>query len=103
MSAGCGNATLLTPWPESAKASDPSGNIRRLPSGSRTCQLPARREVRTIATNPPKGDGHRNSAVRGRSQFQTPSGNWAKRDTATGRIMDVKQNGAPFKGVRREK
>jgi hypothetical protein len=58
--------------------------------------------VRTIATNPPK-DGRRIGAVRGRSQFQTPSGNWAKRDTATGRIMDVKQDSAPFKGVRREK
>lgn len=29
-----------------------------------------------MATNPPKGDGHRNGAVRERSQTQTPSGNW---------------------------
>lgn len=27
-----------------------------------------------MATNPPKGDGHRNGAVRDRSQFQTPAG-----------------------------
>ncbi|WP_255451181.1 hypothetical protein [Conexibacter sp. W3-3-2] len=38
-----------------------------------------------------------------RSQFKTPSGNWAKRDTETGRILDQKADGTPFKGVRREK
>ena len=47
--------------------------------------------------------GYREGAVRDRSQFQTPSGDWAKRDDKTGRIMDVKQDGKPFKGVRREK
>lgn len=56
-----------------------------------------------MATNPPKGDGHRNGAVRDRSQFQTPAGNWAKRGPS-GRIMDVKTvDRQPFKGVRREK
>lgn len=34
-----------------------------------------------MATNPPKGDGHRNGAVRDRSQVQNPvNGNWTKRD-----------------------
>jgi len=56
-----------------------------------------------MATNRPYGDNRRQGAVRDRSQFRTPSGNWAKRDTDTGRIMDVKQDGKPFKGVRREK
>lgn len=56
-----------------------------------------------MATNPPAGDGHRNGMVRERSQTQTPSGNWVKRDTNTGRFMDVKQDGTPFKGVRKEK
>lgn len=56
-----------------------------------------------MAKNPPKGDGHRIGAVRGRSQVQTPNGLWTKRDTATGRFMDVKQDGTPFKGVRKEK
>lgn len=56
-----------------------------------------------MATNPPKGDGHRNGAVRERSQTQTPSGDWVKRDTNTGRFMDVKSGGTPFKGVRKEK
>lgn len=56
-----------------------------------------------MATNPPKGDGHRNGAVRQRSQTQTTSGHWVKRDTNTGRFMDVKSDGSPFKGVRKEK
>lgn len=56
-----------------------------------------------MATNPPKGDGHRNGAVRDRSQTQTPSGNWVKRDKDTGRFMDVKSDKAPFKGVTKEK
>jgi len=56
-----------------------------------------------MATNKPYGDTHRNGAVKMRSQFQTPSGLWAKRDTETGKIMDLKQDGSPFKGVRKEK
>lgn len=56
-----------------------------------------------MATNPPKGDGHRIGTVRERSQTQTPSGDWVKRDTNTGRFMDVKSDGTPFKGVRKEK
>lgn len=57
-----------------------------------------------MAKNNPVGDGHRIGAVRGRSQTQTPSGLYVKRDTETGRFMDVKtSNKTPFKGVRREK
>lgn len=57
-----------------------------------------------MATNKPYGDGHRKGAVRNRSQTQTPSGNYVKRDTTTGRFMDVKTSDKqPFKGVRREK
>ena len=57
-----------------------------------------------MATNPPSGDGKRNGAVRQRSQTQTPSGNWVKRDTKSGRFLDVKTSTkTPFKGVRREK
>ncbi|MEA5126201.1 hypothetical protein [Xanthomonas floridensis] len=56
-----------------------------------------------MATNPPKGDGHRNGAVRNRSQTQTSAGNFVKRNTETGRFMDVKSDKAPFKGVRKEK
>lgn len=57
-----------------------------------------------MAKNNPPGDGHRTGAVKGRSQTQTPSGDWVKRDTSTGRFMDVKTSSpTPFKGVQREK
>lgn len=57
-----------------------------------------------MAKNNPPGDGHRIGAVKGRSQTQTAAGNWVKRDTSTGRFMDVKTSDPqPFKGVRREK
>lgn len=57
-----------------------------------------------MATNPPKGDGHRNGAVRDRSQFKNPVNNvYYKRDADTGRIMDGKADHGPFKGVRKEK
>lgn len=49
------------------------------------------------------GDGHRIGQVKGRSQTTTPSGNPVKRDTASGRFMDVKADKKPFKGVRKEK
>ncbi len=56
-----------------------------------------------MATNKPYGDNARCGMVRERSQTQTPSGHWVKRDANTGRFMDVKQDGTPFKGVRKEK
>lgn len=57
-----------------------------------------------MATNPPKGDGHRIGAVRGRSQTYNPTtGHWIKRDSETGKFMDQKADGDPFKGVRKEK
>lgn len=57
-----------------------------------------------MAKNGQPGDGHRNGAVRERSQTQTPSGHYVKRDTNTGRFMDVKTTDkSPFKGVRKEK
>jgi hypothetical protein len=56
-----------------------------------------------MAKNPPTGDNHRIGAVRERSQTQTPSGHYVKRDTTSGRFMDVKSDGKPFKGVRKEK
>lgn len=57
-----------------------------------------------MATNPPTGDGHRKGAVRGRSQTQTPSGHYVKRNASTGRFMDVKTSSkTPFKGVRKER
>ncbi|MBB4634337.1 hypothetical protein [Longimicrobium terrae] len=49
------------------------------------------------------GNGSRVGSVNGRTQFETPSGHNAKRDTDTGQIMDVKTSDKePFKGVARE-
>lgn len=57
-----------------------------------------------MATNPPYGDNRRNGAVRSRSQVHNPkTDQWVKRDAETGRFMDVKKDGTPFKGVRKEK
>jgi hypothetical protein len=57
-----------------------------------------------MATNPPKGDGHRNGAVKDRSQVQNPkNGIWTKRDSDSGQFIDQKSDGTPFKGVRKEK
>jgi hypothetical protein len=57
-----------------------------------------------MATNPPKGDGHRNGAVSKRSQVFNPiNERFVKRDTDTGRFIDQKADGNPFKGVRKEK
>jgi len=55
-----------------------------------------------MATNPPKRP-HRNGAVRERSQVQNSvTGHWTKRDACTGRFIDQKSDGKPFKGVRKE-
>lgn len=55
-----------------------------------------------MAINRPYGDGHRIGAVRQRSQtFNPVTEQWVKRGP-DGRFMDVKQDGNPFKGVRKE-
>ena len=57
-----------------------------------------------MATNPPAGDNRRNGMVRGRSlTFNPKTQQYVKRNTETGRFMDVKRDGMPFKGVRKEK
>ncbi|WP_411879759.1 hypothetical protein [Polaromonas sp. YR568] len=57
-----------------------------------------------MAKNDPIGDNARRGAVKDRSQVQNPlNDNWTKRNSDTGRFMDQKQDGTPFKGVRREK
>jgi len=56
-----------------------------------------------MAKNGNVGDGHRNGAVKERTQFQHPNGHWYKRDSNTGHIIDVNQNGQPHKGVTKEK
>lgn len=56
-----------------------------------------------MARNGEKGGG-RIGAIRDRSQVFNPQNEtWVKRDSNTGRFMDVKQDGTPFKGVTKEK
>ncbi|MDD5008624.1 MAG: hypothetical protein PHU49_10205 [Syntrophorhabdaceae bacterium] len=57
-----------------------------------------------MAKNRPYDDGHRHGQVKDRSQtFNDKNDRWVKRDSDTGRFMDQKQDGKPFKGVRKEK
>lgn len=57
-----------------------------------------------MAKNNPVGDNARVGPVRDRSQtFNPKTETWTKRDTDTGRFMDQKADGEPFKGVRKEK
>lgn len=59
--------------------------------------------VFTMAKNAPVGDNARKGAVKNRSQtFNPKTEQWVKRDSDTGKFMDVKQDGEPFKGVRKE-
>ncbi len=52
-----------------------------------------------MAKNGPKGGG-RSGAVRGRQQFfNARTRTWFKVDRGSGRIMDGKADGKPFKGV----
>jgi hypothetical protein len=57
-----------------------------------------------MAKNAPIGDNARRGAVRNRSQTLNPiTNNWTKRNGDNGQFMDQKQDGDPFKGVRKEK
>lgn len=57
-----------------------------------------------MATNREPGDNRRHGAVRNRTQFfNTKTQKWVKRNRETGVILDVKQDGTPFKGVTVEK
>lgn len=50
------------------------------------------------------GKDSRKGAVSKRTQVYNPStGHYVKRDSETGRFMDVKSDGKPFKGVVKEK
>jgi len=55
-----------------------------------------------MATN--TGEGYRRGSVRDRTQTYNPHNDtYVKRDTTTGRFMDVKSDGTPFKGVAKER
>ena len=58
-----------------------------------------------MATNKPAGDGHRNGAVRKRSQLKTAiegEEHFTKRDKNSGQFMAQRKDQTKFKGVRRE-
>jgi len=58
-----------------------------------------------MATNPPTGDGHRNGAVRKRSQLKTQimgEEHFTKRSKESGQFIAQKKDDKKFKGVRRE-
>lgn len=49
------------------------------------------------------GKGYRKGSVNDRTQVKNPkTDQWVKRDADTGRFMDVKEDGTPFKGVAKE-
>ena len=49
------------------------------------------------------GRNFRLGAISGRSQTTSSrTGLWSKRSASTGRFIDTKKTGGPFKGVRRE-
>lgn len=49
------------------------------------------------------GDNFRRGSVDNRTQSKNPlTNNFTKRDTQTGRFMDQKEGGKPFKGVAQE-
>lgn len=54
----------------------------------------------TMAKN--TGEGYRQGAVTGRTQFKRPDGTHQKRDETTGEFMEVKQTPGKFKGVAME-
>lgn len=50
------------------------------------------------------GSDYRQGAVKSRTQtFNPQNGTYVKRDSTTGRFMDVKSDGTKFKGVTKEK
>lgn len=56
-----------------------------------------------MAKNKPYGDNSRKGQVTDRSQcYNDKINRYIKRDTVTGQFMDQKQDGTPFKGVRKE-
>ena len=58
-----------------------------------------------MSTNAPAGDGHRNGAVRKRTQLKTKmmgDEHFTKRSKKTGQFMAQKKDQKKFKGVRRE-
>jgi hypothetical protein len=68
-------------------------------------QALAKFKEEAMATNKPAGDGHRNGAVKDRTQLKTKimsEAYFTKREGNTGQFLDQKADGRKFKGVRKE-
>ena len=52
-----------------------------------------------MATNPPKGAGRRGAVKSRRQSYNSKIKRWVKFDSKSGKILDVKSNPKPFKGV----
>ena len=62
------------------------------------------KEGESMAKNKPYGDNSRIGAIKNRTQiYNSKIDLYIKRDTITGRFLDVKTSGGKFKGVRIEK
>jgi hypothetical protein len=55
-----------------------------------------------MAKNGKVGDGHRNGAVRERTQVKNPKNGLFVKRGPDGKFMDVKTSGGKFKGVTKE-
>lgn len=57
-----------------------------------------------MAVNKPIGDGRRIGAIKSRTQTKNTRTNlYVKRDSSTGRFIDVKTTGGKFKSITKEK
>lgn len=61
---------------------------------------PSVQQEALMATN--TGKGYRQGAVKGRTQFQQPNGDWQKRNEHGGQFMERKSSEGPFKGIAKE-
>ena len=84
----------MSPERSTARPTEGSVRVRR-----RLVRRELGREVIRLAKN--TGKGRRVGAVRNRSEFKHPNGTHVKRDTRTGRILNVSEK--PHKGVRDER
>ena len=55
-----------------------------------------------MAKNGPFGKGREGSVDNLTQAYNPKIDSWVKRDSDTGRLMDVKTTGGPFKGVKKE-
>lgn len=57
----------------------------------------------TMVSNEKSGVNRRHGAMKERSQTFNPMiEQWVKKDINNGKFLDVKQDGSPFKGIRKE-